>query len=594
MLIKVLKKCAPGSLVRLERLLSLQHPYIHPIQHAGWLNQEQAIFYILMRYEERGSLARYVEASVPFSLQTALAAVWQIAQALQQAHEQRIVHGHLKPENCLVVAPETIQVCDFAPTLLGRDIAGIQPLYIAPEQRHSQLFPASDQYALAMLFCHLMSGKRAPFQQESMPPTSTQPYPRFVVNALTPLSVRVQQVFAQALAPQPEERFPKMLDFALALQRASSQMRLSELPRPRSVPQSGGQSQSGVHQSGSHYLSPQPGPHQSGSHYLEQPGHSSSRDMGAAPGFDPPTKMTALCRLPGHTATVTAVRWAGDNNHLASAGRDGNVRLWYVRQRVGTPLATLKENASAVNALSWSADGRFLASAGADASMCIWNISPVPKFEARLATSWWGHDGPVTALDWSREKLLASGGKDRMVRLWDWNGSNITSWQLPGHGSVTALAWSPVQDVIAIGGSDGAIHLWNAQNGSSMGTYTGHRDEIRHLYWDSDGRLLIASAGKKDLNASLWDTQTGRKVGDLKGHKSEIISLFGPKGAPWVGALAADGMLRCWSTIAPFGASLGQPISIGLAPTAADGASGQSVVVIGTADMLVQVMQWTS
>jgi serine/threonine protein kinase len=80
--VKVLKGCASGSYMRLERVQkNLQHPFIHPIYYAGWIGHEQMI-YLVSRFEERGSLAHYLRSESNFSLNTISTFVSTIATAL--------------------------------------------------------------------------------------------------------------------------------------------------------------------------------------------------------------------------------------------------------------------------------------------------------------------------------------------------------------------------------------------------------------------------------------------------------------------------------------------------------------------------------
>lgn len=90
------------------------------------------------------------------------------------------------------------------------------------------------------------------------------------------------------------------------------------------------------------------------------------------------------------------------------------------------------------------------------------------------------HASEVCGLKWSsRGNLLASGGNDNLVYIWEAFkiGSSHFLHRLNGHcGAVKALAWCPYDsDVLASGGGtkDGCIKLWNVQRGlciNSIGT----------------------------------------------------------------------------------------------------------------------------
>src|SRR5579864_9090468 len=166
-------------------------------------------------------------------LDQVIAYISQVASALQYAHNQRLIHRDVKPENMLLGAREEVLLGDFGLAMLTPSsrsgstqamdpaMAGTAP-YLAPEQVQGQPRPASDQYALGVVVYEWLSGQR-PFRgtpiEVALQHVSAPPPP--LHEQFPELSPAVEEVVIRALAKEPELRFPSVQDFALALAEAS-------------------------------------------------------------------------------------------------------------------------------------------------------------------------------------------------------------------------------------------------------------------------------------------------------------------------------------------------------------------------------------
>ena len=105
-------------------------------------------------------------------------------------------------------------------------------------------------------------------------------------------------------------------------------------------------------------------------------------------------------------------------------------------------------------------------------------------------------------------RLLASGGDDKTVRLWD-PATGEHRRTLTGHtggrltSGVLSMAFSPDGRLLASGGGgDSTVRLWDPATGEHRRTLTGHTDTIFCVAFSPDGRLL-ASCGR-DKTVRLW------------------------------------------------------------------------------------------
>src|SRR6185437_2004504 len=93
------------------------------------------------------------------------------------------------------------------------------------------------------------------------------------------------------------------------------------------------------------------------------------------------------------------------------------------------------------------------------------------------------------------------------------------------HGSIaiSALAFSPDGQTLAVASEDKSILLWDLASGEVRGQLVGHTDRIPALAWHPDGRRLV-SAGW-DTTARVWDTTTYLPIILLNSHASQVQTL---------------------------------------------------------------------
>lgn len=258
--------------------------------------------------------------------------------------------------------------------------------------------------------------------------------------------------------------------------------------------------------------------------------------------------------ITGDNGRIRAAAFLSSGVAFASTGADTGVHLWRAGNGTRAPL-TLQQG-SVYTATMFSPDGATLASVdGLNDTILLSDLAT----GERLATLE-GHTHWIFALAFSLDgKMLASGGGDSAVLLWDIDsGQHLATL---GKQDVTqgrrddvyALAFSPDGRTLASGGADGLIQLWDVDTTQRISTLSGHTYEVDALAFSPDGGTLASGGGGWDGTILLWDAATFRTpdlqvspMNTLKGHTRAVEELtFSPDGRTLASG-SWDGTILLW------------------------------------------------
>ncbi|WP_239342060.1 TIR domain-containing protein [Frankia sp. CiP3] len=228
---------------------------------------------------------------------------------------------------------------------------------------------------------------------------------------------------------------------------------------------------------------------------------------------------------------LTSVAFSGDGERLAVGSSDGAVTLWNVANpnnllQVGSPL---DGGTGSVNSVAVSPDGQGLAAAGDDGKAAYWRLDGT--FEKPVLWQLSGHSGPVNAVAFSANHLLATASDDGTVLMWDCGrpvGPSLLGEPLRANaGAVTDVAFTPSGNLLATANSNGSAILWSMANPAAP-TIVGepliqNQGLVTSVAFSPDGDVLGASSNGG--TTALWELNNSGTVRNLENQ------LAAPQGA---------------------------------------------------------------
>ena len=221
----------------------LDHPNIIPVYRVA---PGGTLFWYVMKFLDGEPLDRILEREGQLTVERTVAIVSQVADALDYAHQNQVVHRDVKPANVVVDKKGRVTVTDFgiakaldANTLTASGSIIGTPYYMSPEQcKGKRVGPAADQYSLAVM-AYQMLGGHVPFTGDS----AVEIVHKHVADPVPPLAVlrpqlpeKIVAIVERGLAKTPEERFATVAEFARALKGASEGVDVIVAPPTRPEP----------------------------------------------------------------------------------------------------------------------------------------------------------------------------------------------------------------------------------------------------------------------------------------------------------------------------------------------------------------------
>ena len=197
------------------------------------------------------------------------------------------------------------------------------------------------------------------------------------------------------------------------------------------------------------------------------------------------------------------------------------------------------DNVGSVNAIALSPDGQTLVSASFG-TIRIWNVRTGRL--VRTLNSVHSKKSVKTVAVSPDSSILASGGGDNNVILWDLKTGRRMRTIAAHKAAVNEIAFSRDGQTLASGSDDKTVRLWNVRTGSRLRTLSGHAGGVNAIALSRDGKTL--ASGSQDKTVRLWNLGTGEVRRIITGHGGPVNAVaFSPNGQI-VASASTDNTIR--------------------------------------------------
>jgi WD40 repeat protein len=250
--------------------------------------------------------------------------------------------------------------------------------------------------------------------------------------------------------------------------------------------------------------------------------------------------------LEGHASKVTCVEFTPDSKFVVSVSWDRTARVWDVAS--GKQTRSYLQQGGA-EALAISPDGKYLAVHGGGDSTLYMRELAADKDKVL----WKGNHPQGFRLAFTRDsKMIASGGWDSTIRLWDVaTGKRLPADLPPSHeGWVYGVATLPDGNRIVCADSGGQVLLWDIARQTVLGRFAGHTGRVLCVACSRDGKTV--ATGGTDKKVRVFETASGKLLrtievrGQVRGldfspDGKRLASAVGPdRYSTWMGPIQGD------------------------------------------------------
>lgn len=209
------------------------------------------------------------------------------------------------------------------------------------------------------------------------------------------------------------------------------------------------------------------------------------------------------------TRPLRAFAFNIDGKLFATAGESNTVRLWDAKtgSPIGEPMVEVAdpELGAGINAVAFDPHGRWLATASDYSTVTVWDLKTFKQLRLPIRQ----HQGEVYSVAFNSDgSLLASGGSDGILRIWrtdNWHIDTSLPNETSGQNGIFAVGFIPGGNGLAYGAGDGKLRFFGLDENSILGapSRVQHGGAVTSIGFSKLGTML--ASGGNDGSVLVWD-----------------------------------------------------------------------------------------
>ncbi|MBX7220183.1 MAG: WD40 repeat domain-containing protein [Blastocatellia bacterium] len=196
-----------------------------------------------------------------------------------------------------------------------------------------------------------------------------------------------------------------------------------------------------------------------------------------------------------------------------------------------------------VRSVAISPDSTLVATGGEDSLVKLWDLA-----SGKQIRTFSGHSNWVSSLLFvPQTKLLISGSYDRTIRIWELETGKEVACLEGTPSLITSLALDGTGNTLAVGSHNGMISLWNIPKAKLVSRFQAQAETVASLTFTSNGQFLVFGGGEQtDFDVKVWNLEQNALVQRLVGHSDIVTSVGYSPHSNTVVTSSLDGSLRTW------------------------------------------------